>query len=256
MKTIILLVLSLTYMSAAISDCQDPVDTLVIGDSQTGSKWSKSYFGDFLQTCLKEEFIIFGKGASIISNWLEKGGLENIEIIQRDPKNPQLSIGIGDQVPLCKKRIGPMLDAYQPRKVLFFFGDNYIGNSDEEIVKEAQSLVKLLDDKNIPSGNCFFLTPTYEMQIQTKRNVPRKNLANTKRIREALKKGLSDRCQFLDGLELMKTSSYFDGKELLKRVQIEGKPGCSGAAANDNIHVCGEAAKDLALKTCEILNEL
>ncbi len=237
-----------------MADCQGPADTLVLGDSQTGGSWSKSYFGNFLQTCLKDEFIVFGKGGSVLSDWLGKGGLENVEIIQRDPLNSHLNIGIGEQVPLCKKRLSPMVDAYQPKKIVFFFGDNYIGNTENEIIKDAELLVKTLDEKNISSTNCYFLTPTYEMQVQTKRNVPRKNLANTQRIRDALRKGLNGRCQFLDGLELMKSSAFFDGKELLKRVLIEGKPGCSGAAGNDNIHICGEAAKDLALKVCDILN--
>ena len=237
-----------------MADCQGPIDTLVLGDSQTGGAWSKSYFGNFLPTCLKDDFIILGKGGSIISNWLARGGLENIEIIQRDNQNTHMSIGVGDQVPICKKRLSPMIDAYRPKKVLFFFGDNYIANSDQEIIKDAELLVKSLDEKNISRDECYFLTPTYEMQIQTKRNVPRKNLANTLRIRDALKKGLNDRCNFIDGLEIMKDSAYFDGKELLKRVQIEGKTGCAGAASNDNIHICGEAAKDLALKMCKILN--
>lgn len=86
-----------------------------------------------------------------------------------------------------------MVDAYQPKKIVFFFGDNYIGNTENEIIKDAELLVKTLDEKNISSTNCYFLTPTYEMQVQTKRNVPRKNLANTQRIRDALRKGLNGR---------------------------------------------------------------
>ena len=138
--------------------------------------------------------------------------------------------------------------------ILFFFGDNYIASPDDEIARETEALMKLITEKNISSSDCYFLTPTYEMQIQTKRNVPRKNLANTQRIATVIKKTLKDRCQLLDGLELMKDSAFYDGNELLKRILIEGKPGCSGAASNDNIHICGEAAKDLAQKVCRILN--
>jgi hypothetical protein len=106
-------------------------------------------------------------------------------------------------------------------------------------------------EKGIASQNCFFLTPTYEMQVATKRNVSKKYLANTQRINAAIKKAIADRCQVLDGLEIMKESPYFDGKELLKRIQVEGKTGCAGAATNDNIHICGMAAKDLAERVCD-----
>ncbi len=253
MKTLISLI-CLSLMLPVWADCQGPVETIVVGDSQTGGSWSKSYFGNFLQTCLEKDFVVFGKGGSVLSSWLGKGNLDNVEIIQRDPLNPQLNIGIGDAVPLCKKRISPMLDAYAPKKILFFFGDNYIASPDDEIARETEALMKLITEKNISSTDCYFLTPTYEMQIQTKRNVPRKNLANTQRIATVIKKTLKDRCQHLDGLELMKDSAFYDGNELLKRILIEGKPGCSGAASNDNIHICGEAAKDLAQKVCRILN--
>lgn len=254
MKNTIILLCFFQFSLAIANDCQGPVDTLILGDSQTGGSWSKSYFGNFLQSCMKDEFLILGKGGSVISDWLGKGGLESVEIIQRDPQNAHLNIGIGDQVPLCKKRLSPMVDAFTPKRVLFFFGDNYIGNSDAEIIKDTELLIKTLDEKNIPQENCYFLSPTYEMQIVTKRNVPRKNLANTQRIINALKKGLNGHCHFLDGLEIMKDSEFFDGKELLKRVQVEGKPGCSGAAGNDNIHICGKAAQDFANKVCSILN--
>jgi len=51
----------------------------------------------------------------------------------------------------------------------------------------------------------------------------------------------------------MQTSPYLLGNKLLKRVQIPSLPGCSGAASNDNIHVCGEAARDLAYRVCKQL---
>jgi hypothetical protein len=92
------------------------------------------------------------------------------------------------------------------------------------------------------------------MEVKSKRNVSRKNLVNTSRISRIILNAIENKCQHLDGLDIMKDSSYFDGKELLRRVPIVGKPGCSGAAENDNIHVCGEAAKDFAERVCLKIN--
>jgi hypothetical protein len=253
MKKIFVLISLITYQ-LSWANCLGPIDVLVVGDSQTGATWSKSYFGNFLQSCLEGTFTIYGKGGSTPGSWLGKGGLDQIEIIQRDQDESHLNIGAGESVPLCKKRIASMLETHQPKKVLFFFGDNHIASSDEEIIKETELLMKTVNEKGVSPENCFFLTPTFEMEIKTKRNVSRKNLLNTERITQAIRSGIQSRCQLIDGVEIMKSSSYFDGKELLKRVQVEGKIGCAGAASNDNIHICGEAAKDLALKICQTLN--
>ena len=250
-----LIVASLLLSHLSWASCLGPVDLLVVGDSQTGATWSKSYFGNFLQSCLEGTFTIYGKGGSIPGSWLGKGGLDQVEIIQRDQIEAHLNIGAGESVPLCKKRIAPMLETHLPKKVLFFFGDNHIASSSEEIIKDTDLLMKTVSEKGILPENCFFLTPTFEMEIKTKRNVSRKNLTNTLRISQAIQVGLKSRCQLIDGLELMRSSPFFDGKELLKRVQVEGKIGCAGAASNDNIHVCGEAAKDLATKICHTLNQ-
>ncbi len=252
MKKFLLSIFFITQTALA-SECQGPVDLLVLGDSQTGATWSKSYFGNFLQECLEENFIILGKGGSIPGSWVGKGGLDQIEIIQRTPESEHQNIGNGDKVPLCKKRIDPMLKNYLPKRVLFFFGDNYIASTDEMISKDLSQFSKVITDNFITKENCFFLTPTFEMEIKTKRNVTRKNLANTIRINQLIEKGLKETCQIINGVELMKDSEFYDGKELLKRVQIEDKIGCSGGALNDNIHICGRAAEDLARKTCQIL---
>ncbi len=252
MKTI-LLISFLTLSSPSFACDFAPVKVLVVGDSQTGATWAKSYFGNFLQECLGENFMIFGKGGSILSSWLGKGSLDNIQIIQRDPKNRHLNLGLGDQVPLCKKRFAPMLDTYSPEKLLLFFGDNYIASTDEQIILETKKTLDLLQEKGISADNCFFLTPTFEMEVATKRNVSRKNFDNTLRITNAIKKASEGRCTILNGLEIMENSPYYLTNKLLKRVHIPGNLDCAGAASNDNIHICGEAARDLAVKICERL---
>jgi hypothetical protein len=236
------------------AQCPTPTDLLVVGDSQTGSAWSRSYFGDFVQECLKGSFAIYGRGGSIAQNWYGKGGLDSIDTVERGPSVPFHIVGSGDAVPLCKKRMEFMIDEHKAQKVLYFFGDNYIASEDAVIIKDINQLINVTMDKGITPQNCYFLTPTFEMQVATKRNVTRKYLANTQRINAAIKKAVGDRCQVLDGVEIMKESPFFDGKELLMRVQVEGKSGCSGAASNDNIHICGMAAKDLAQRVCDRLS--
>jgi len=98
------------------------------------------------------------------------------------------------------------------------------------------------------------VTPTFEMEVSTKRNVPSKNLANTKKVLDAVRSEVRDQCRILDGLDLMKNSSLLRG-EVLKRIAVEGTSGCFQAAANDNIHICGGAARELATHVCgEIRN--
>jgi hypothetical protein len=249
MKKIFLVLFFVSFQS--FSECPSPTDLIVVGDSQTGSAWSRSYFGDFVQACLKGSFAIYGRGGSIAQNWYGKGGLDTVETIERGPGVPFHSAGVGSAVPLCKKRMEFMIDEHKAQRVLYFFGDNYIASEDAIIIKDIHQLMNVTMEKGITPQNCFFLTPTYEMQVATKRNVSKKYLANTQRINAAIKKAIADRCQVLDGLEIMKESPYFDGKELLKRIQVEGKSGCAGAATNDNIHICGMAAKDLAQRVCD-----
>jgi len=123
------------------------------------------------------------------------------------------------------------------------------------IKKEIIELIKIINEKKISLKNCYFLTPSFEMEVKTKRNVTRKNITNTERIRDIIADTILNQCQHIDGLEIMKASAYFDGKERLRRVLIQGRAGCGGAAENDNIHLCGEVAKDLAQKVCSLLND-
>lgn len=235
--------------------CPQSVDLLAIGDSQIGATWSKSYFGNFLQECLEGNFVIYGRGATVPGNWIDKGGMDQIETIQRTPNDPHLNIGSLEQVPLCKKRLAPMLKEHNPQVVFFEFGGNYIGTDDQIIVNQMKRFVQILEENQIKYEQCYFLTPTYEMQVATQRNAPSRNLKNTIHVRDLMVNIIKNKCQHLDGIEMMKNSAFFDGKEYLKRIPIEGKPGCMGAAQNDNVHVCGEAAKDLAKKVCTILNK-
>lgn len=241
----------LTFLAHA--QCPSPVDILVVGDSQSGATWSKTYFGNFLASCLQGNFVIYGRGATVPANWIGSGGMDHIETIQRTSSNNHLNIGAGETVPLCKKRIGPMLEAHTPKKVLFQFGGNMITSAEDVVIQQVDRLMVTAMEKGIKSQNCFFLMPTYEMEVESRRNVPHRNLSNVQKINRLITQTIAGRCQVIDGLEVMKDSPYFDGKELLRRVPIEGKPGCGGAAVNDNVHVCGEAARDLSERVCAII---
>jgi hypothetical protein len=244
-------VLSFFLVGSVYATCPTYTHTIVLGDSQTGATWSKTYFGNYLQQCLNGDFKIYGQGGSVVRTWMN-GGLENIDIVERSPTIAQKNIGKRKYAPNCKKRVKHILDEHLPTRVMYFFGDNYIASSSNEITREVDKLITLTKSKNI--NECYFLTPTYEMQVGTRRNVSRKNLTNDKRIRDAIVKGVNGRCTVIDGLKLMKDSKYFDGKSKLKRVPIKGHGGCTGAARNDNIHYCGEAARDFAQRVCQILN--
>lgn len=242
-------------MGIALADeCPQSVDLLIIGDSQFGATWSRGYAGNFLQQCLKGNFVLYARGGTIAGNWIGTGGMDQIETIQRDPLNEHLNIGAKEKVPLCKKRLENMLDTHSPQRVLLEFGGNYNAQADDFIIKDIQKLINVLKTKSISKENCYFLHQTYEMEVAIKRNVPLKNYQNMKRVGSLIQKTIEDACQFIDGFDLMKNSPYFDGKELLKRIPIEGRPGCMGAAANDNAHLCGEAAKDFANRVCSFLN--
>lgn len=247
-----LLFVQLTTLSYA--QCPSSVDVLVVGDSQSGATWSKSYFGNFIASCLSGNFVVYGRGGTVPANWLGTGGMDHIETIQRTSTNQHQNIGAGEKVPLCKKRIGPMLAAHTPKKVLFQFGGNMINSADEVVTKQIDRLMVSAVENGIQAQDCFFLMPTYEMEVGSRRNVPHRNLSNVQKINGLISGAIAGRCQLIDGVELMKNSPYFDGKELLRRVPIEGLPGCAGAAVNDNVHVCGEAARDLAERVCAIVN--
>jgi len=239
-----------------------PVDLLVIGDSQTGAFWGSSYYGNFLQKCLSDDFknkpkprgsfAIYGRGGTQPSHWLSNGGLDKISTIQRDAENNHKNIGANDQVPLCKRRLKPMLEAHRPRRVLAFFGDNLLTASDAAIKGQFEMLIKTIKDYGIGAQDCFIMTPTYEMEIMKKRNVAYKNSANTLKVTNAIKDAVGNKCRLINGLELMKGSPLLNST-LLRRIQSDGMAGCLGDAGNDNIHVCGEAARDLADRVCGIL---
>jgi len=239
----------------AWAQCPRSVHLLIVGDSQSGATWSKSYLGNFLASCLEGDFVVYARGGTVPGNWLGVGGMDHIETIQRDPLDNHLNIGSKENVPLCKKRIAPMLEAHAPKKILFQFGGNMISLADEEVEKQIDRLMKTVSEGHIASENCFFLTPTYEMAVATNRNIPQRNLQAVIRIHDLISRSINGRCQIINGVELMKNSPYYDGKELLKRVLVDGLSGCGGAAANDNVHVCGEAAKDMAQRVCDYLKQ-
>ena len=264
-KNLLLLIASFLSINSALAhkesdllnfkaQCPSAVDLLVVGDSQSGATWSKSYFGNFLAACLKGNFVVYGRGGTVPGNWLGSGGMDQIETIQRDPQDFHFNIGSKENVPLCKKRISPMLEAHQPKKVFFQFGGNMISLTDSEVGKQIEVLMGTATDKGIKAENCYFMTPTYEMAVASNRNVPTRNLQAVRKIHALIDNAIKGRCQVISGVELMKDSPLFDGKELLKRIPIAGKPGCSGAAENDNVHVCGEAAQDMAQRMCDRLN--
>ncbi len=246
--------LTLFFPHKIQADCSGPVDLLAVGDSQIGATWARSYFGNFLPTCLKGSFVIYGRGGTTIGNWLNSGGMDHIETIQRDNQSSHINLGANEKVPMCKKRIDPMLKAHQPKKVFFEFGGNYISNPSIDVKKQIDELLVIVAQNNIDIENCYFLTPTFEMEVDSRRNVPQRNLTNVLKITNVIEEALKGRCQHINGIEVMRSSPYFDGKEILKRIPIQGLAGCGGAAVNDNVHVCGEAARDLAEKVCQILN--
>jgi hypothetical protein len=236
------------------AQCSKEVDVLTIGDSQSGATWAKSYFGNFLATCLKGNFVTYARGGTVPANWLGNGGMDQIETIQRTSLNPHQNIGSKEMVPECKKRIAPMLAAHNPKKVLYQFGSNMIGSTDQVVKKQVDLLMKATSENGIAPQNCFFMTASYEMEVTNRRNVPTRNLQTSLKINQLISEAINGRCQIINGLELMKDSPYFDQKDLLKRVIIKGLPGCGGSAVNDNVHICGEAARDMAERVCSILN--
>lgn len=236
-----------------------PVDLLVLGDSQTGASWASSYHGNFLQRCLADpshpagSFAIYGRGGTAPAHWLD-GGLDAIPTIQRDNRSHHLNLGAGEQVPRCKTRLRPMLEAHRPRRVLAFFGDNVLGASSAEIARQFDRLTSAIAAAGIKPADCFIMTPTYEMAVQRRRNVAAKDLAATRKVRDAARSAVGTRCRFVDGLALMDASPHLDkAAGTLARAQSAGMSGCLGASGNDNVHVCGEAAKDLAGRVCALL---
>jgi hypothetical protein len=183
--------------------------------------------------------------------------MDHIETIQRDSLNSHINLGSADKVPGCKKRLEQMLPPHQAKRIAFSFGGNYIGKTInvEQVKKETTDLVKLIQQHGYKQESCFYIGPSFEMEVRDRRNIAHRDLAAVEKINAILRPILDGNCQFISGIDLMRSSPYFDGKELLRRVQVAGANGCAGAAENDNVHICGEAARDYALRLCEVLNE-
>jgi hypothetical protein len=244
-----------TTLSHAWPCREKKVEILVIGDSQTGTVGSKSYFGNFIQRCLKSHglrFVTYGRGSTRPEHWLDSDALDQVTTIKRDADHEEVNLGWGAMVPECKRRLQPMLKAHRPEKVLAFFGDNFLLHSPESIAKQSQDLVRVIRSHGVSYENCFFLTATYEMEVAGTPRFSHKNLKNTMDVDFAIRQAVGDQCQVIDGLEVMKDSPLLvDSK--LKRVQSDGHTDCFGKSENDNIHYCGDAAKELADQVCERL---
>lgn len=261
MKTLFLflMIFNFSFSFATVNSCDvNQVDLLMIGDSQTGAFWASGYFGNYIQKCLMQneqvgKFVIYGRGGTIPSDWIDRSALDKIETVKRDNEHNHQSLGTN--VLECQKRLPSMLETHIPKKVLMFFGDNLLTNSKAEIIKEFKKMLLVLKENNIAKTDCYFLTPTYELEVSSRRNVLSKNLVNTKFVTDAIKEAVGDECQILDGLEIMKKSSLLLSNNLLKRVQRSDGAGCVGASANDNIHICGEAAFDFANRVCALLSK-
>jgi hypothetical protein len=106
-------------MNFSWEQCLSAVDLLLVGDSQSGASWSKSYFGNFFAACLKGNFVVYARGGTVPGNWLGSGGMDPIETIQRDPQDFHFNVGPKENVPLCKKESHLCLKLINLRK--FFF---------------------------------------------------------------------------------------------------------------------------------------
>lgn len=245
------------FNPASAAGCNgQETDLLIIGDSQTGATWGRHYYGNFLQQCLRDRglnFRIYGRGATQPIHWLTNARLDMIETIMRDPDQNQVNLGKGEVVPECQKRLPQMLKTHGPKKFIAFFGDNLLGQSKAVIASQFSQMVKVVSDFGIGRENCYILTPTFEMEVTSKRNVPGKNLKVTQEISAVAVEAIEGKCQHLSGLDLMINSSLLKG-EFLSRIQAPPAQDCFGAAANDNLHLCGEAAKELASRVCELIS--
>jgi hypothetical protein len=197
---------------------------------------------------------MYGRGGTQPIHWINNPGMDKIDTIKRDPLNN--SINLGHNVPVCQKRFKDMINTHRPKKVFVFFGDNVLDLPASQITSQFESMTKIIKDQGYDSEDCFVMTPTYEMSVVSRRNVPYKNFANTRKVIEAARKAVGDRCQFIDGLELMKNSKYLLPTNVFARIESVGMLCTWGQSGNDNIHVCGEAAQEMAQKVCDKLLSL
>lgn len=247
-------------LTKAYAECEHDRDLVIIGDSQIGATWSRSYIGNYLNECLKHEsnlnYVIYGRGATTIGNWIDRTHLDHIEVIQRTRSNPHENIGAHQAVPMCKKRLDSILKSHLPQTLVLSFGGNWIGQDEKVIRQEINKAVNIINKQSATLAKCYFITPTFEMAVDQRRSVPRRTLEAVKQVTEIIHEQLQGHCQLINGVDLMADSSLLDKKtNTLKRIPIPSDTGCSGAAVNDNVHVCGEAAREMAYKICEkILN--
>lgn len=230
----------------------NPADLLILGDSQNGATWATAYFGNFFQGCLSKtpvRFVSYARGGTQPVHWIDSGALDRIDTVFRSSEDAGKNLG-ASKLPACKKRLKTLIEIHQPKKVLLFFGDNLLTARTETVRTQYRQMIGILKDAGIEGENCILVTPTYEMTVATKRNVPAKNLENTRKVTEAIRAETEGKCRIIDGLEVMRKSPLFED-DRLRRVGVPGTSGCFGAASNDNTHYCGAAAKDFAEKVCE-----
>jgi hypothetical protein len=230
------------------------VELLVVGDSQTGTPGSKSYFGNFFQRCLKEKkvnFVTYGRGSTRPEHWLNNGEKDQVTTIMRNAVDEEVNLGWGPLVPRSQKRLKPLMRTHRPEKVMAFFGDNFILHPRAEIMSQSQQWVQAVRAWGISRENCFFLTATYEMEVESNPKNPDKNYRNTLDVDLAIRDAIGSDCRVIDGLEVMNDSKLLQNGKL-KRIQPEGETDCFGKSANDNVHYCGEAARELADHVCSL----
>jgi len=234
----------------------EPVDRIIIGDSQNGATWATSYFGNFFQRCLSQQnetFKSIARGGSTPMHWVNNSGNDRIDTIMRDKAHNHQLIKTSE-LPVCQRRLKEMIAAYQAKKVFIALGDNIMGSTSATAKVQFSKLLESVQANNIAPENCVILTPTYEMQTTTRRSVAIKTLENTKRIIEGIKSAAAGKCRVIDGTEVMAQSEFFiPSQKILKRINVTGTGGCTGANQNDNIHVCGKAAQDYANRVCDLL---
>ena len=138
------------------------------------------------------------------------------------------------------------------------FGGNYIGKTIDEakVKKEIIRTMEVIQSHGLTQEQCFFVSPTFEMEVATQRNVPHRDLVAVMKVTDIIRPLLKDKCQLVEGTTLMQDSALLNEKKYLRRVQVPGSSGCSGPALNDNVHTCGEAASEMAHKLCELVNPL
>jgi hypothetical protein len=252
MMTKLLFILIFT-INLAWASCYKNYDLVILGDSQIGATWSKSYVGNYLQKCLQknsaQDFIILGRGGTHLGHWINKTNMDHIETIERTHLDNHKNLG-NTNLPLCQKRLHEALAAYKPRKLVLSFGGNWIGHSESVIKQDLKNTIAILAKNQISKDQCYFITPTFEMQVDQRRNVPSRNLEAVKLVTKVIDEMMVNTCQVISGIELMQDSPLLEN-QILKRQSITGDAGCMGAAVNDNVHICGMAALELANKICE-----